>query len=96
MLQLKVPPVGENESSELEADGDDEEADEGEEEGGSFPVNSAAAQEREADLGDGQAEHEDCEVEPASFLVKNTVIALEGFPHHLHLQIVFNIFRCSE
>ena len=96
MLQLKVPPVGDDESCELEDDGDDEEADEGNEEGGSLPVNSAAAKEREADLGEGKAEHQGGEVEPASFLVKNTVIVLEGFPHHLHLQIVFNILRCPE
>ena len=74
MLQFKVPPVGENESSELEADGDDEEADEGEEEEGSPPVYSAAAQEREADLGDGNTEHQEYQVEPASFRVENTVI----------------------
>ena len=96
MLQLKVPPVGENESSELEDDGDEEEADEGEEEEGSLPVNSAAAKEREADLGEGKAKHQDCEVDPASFLVKNTVIVMEGFPHSLHLQIFFYILRCSE
>ena len=58
MLQLKVPPVGENESSELEDDGDGEEADEGEKEEGSLAVNSAAAKESEADLGEGKAEHQ--------------------------------------
>ena len=77
MLQFKVPPVGENESSELEEDADEEEADEGEEEEGSLPVDSAAAPEREADLGDGNAEHQERQVEPASFLVKNAVIVLE-------------------
>ena len=96
MLQLIVPPGGEKESSDLEADGDDEEGDEGEEEEGSSPVSSTGGQEREAELGDGNTEHEDCEVEPASSLVKNTVIVLEPFPRHLHLQILFNISRGSQ
>ena len=96
MLQLIVPPGGEKESSELETDGDEEEGDEGEEEEGSSPVSSTGGQERETELSDGNTEHEDSEVEPASSLVKNTVIVLPPFPRHLNLQILSNIFSCSQ
>ena len=96
LLQLKVPPVGEYEGCQLEHDVEEKEADEGQEEEGSLPVNSTAAQEREADLDDGKAEHQECEVEPASLLVKNTVVVLKIFLQHFHFQIVFNILRCSE
>ena len=75
--QLQVPPVGENERCQLEDDADHEEADEGEEEEGSLPVNSAAAPERETDLGDGNTEHQEYQIQPAPSLVKNTVIVLK-------------------
>ena len=77
LLQLKVPPVGEYEGCQLEHDVEEKEADEGQEEEGSLPVNSAAAPERETDLGDGNTEHQDYQIEPAPSLVKNAVIVLK-------------------
>ena len=59
-------------------------------------MKTTGGQERETELSDGNTEHEDSEVEPASSLVKNTVIVLEPFPRHLHLQILFNISRGSQ
>ena len=58
MLQFKVPPIDENDSPDLEHDGHEEEADEGEKEEGSLPVNAKTGKHWEDNLCEAEAEHE--------------------------------------
>ena len=46
MLQFKVSPIDEDDSSDLKHDGNEEEADEGNQEEGSLPVNAEAGKKR--------------------------------------------------
>ena len=77
MLQFKVSPIYEDDSSDLEHDGNEEEADEGNQEEGSLPVNAKTGKHWEDNLCEAEAEHEKGKVQPASFLVKNAVIILK-------------------
>ena len=95
MLQFKVPPIDENDSSNLEHNCDEKEADEGEEEKGGLFVETKEAEKRDSDLCEANSEHERGEVDPASFLVENAVIIFKGVRHDLDLQIVSNVSGCS-
>ena len=58
MLQFKVSPIYEDDSSDLEHDGNEEEADEGNQEEGSLPVNAKTGKQREDNLCKAEAEAE--------------------------------------